>query len=205
MHDPARQQHQDEQRRQAVGVGGAAVEIELEAAEQRRHRDALQAVGTTGDVGQRVGELAHHQRDAQRHHQPREIAAAQHEEAGEEAQHGRRRCCEREAGERIAGDVLGQQAGRIGAEAEEGRVPQRDDAGVTQDQIEREREQRQDRDLVQDQMLARGQEQRAEGEQPEDALQPSASAPALPGCAARPASARRARTGRAGAAPARRS
>ena len=38
--------------------------------------------------------------------------------------------------------VLGQQPGAIGADAEERGVAERDDAGIAEDQVEREREQR---------------------------------------------------------------
>ena len=40
----------DHQHDQRVGIGGAAVEVELEAAEQRAHHDALQAVGAAGEA-----------------------------------------------------------------------------------------------------------------------------------------------------------
>jgi hypothetical protein len=43
---------------------------------------------------------------------------------------------------------------RISGEPEKGRLAERDDAGIAEDQIEREREQRQDRRIGQDQMLA---------------------------------------------------
>ena len=74
MDDAPRQQEQHEQRRQAVGVGGAADEIEVEAAEQRPDDHALQAVGAAGEPVELVGELVQHQRDAERHHQAREVA-----------------------------------------------------------------------------------------------------------------------------------
>ena len=191
MDDAARQQHEHEQRGEAVGVGGTAEQVELEAAEQLAHDHALQSVGAAGDVRQRVGELAQHQGHPQRDHQAREIAAAQHQEAGEEAQHRGDRDRERQSRQRIAGDVLGKQARRVGAGAEEGGMTQRDDAGVAQDQVEREREQRKDRDLVQDQILARRHQQRAERHQPEDDLRPA------PAGASRQALRRRHQRGRA--------
>jgi hypothetical protein len=49
-------------------------------------------------------------------------------------------------------------------------MAQRDDAGVAQDQVQREREQGEDRDLVQDQVLARRHQQGTEGHQPEHDL-----------------------------------
>jgi hypothetical protein len=65
--------------------------------------------------------------------------------------------------------VLGEQRRGVGADAEEGGVAERDDAGVAEDQVEREREQGQDRDLVEEQRLRRerqpGGRQRQEGRQ----------------------------------------
>ena len=74
--------------------------------------------------------------------------------------------------------VLGQQARGVGAEAEEGRVAERDDAGVAQDQVEREREQAEDGDLGEDQMPAGQEIDRGQRGQPEDDLQRM---PARPG------------------------
>ena len=80
-------QEQHEQHGEAVDVGGLAENIEREVAEQRLHHDALQAVGAAGDV-ETVRDLAQHQRDAERHHQAGQVGAAQHQEAGDEAEHG---------------------------------------------------------------------------------------------------------------------
>ena len=44
--------------------------------------------------------------------------------------------------------MLGEQAGGIRADAEVRRVSERDDAGVAEDQVERQREQRGDGDLA---------------------------------------------------------
>jgi hypothetical protein len=178
MDDDPRQQEQDEQRREAVGIGGAAGEVEVELAEQRPHHHALQPVGAAGPLRQGIGCFVQHQRDGQGHHQARKVAAAQHQQAGDRAQHGGDRHGDGHAQQRIGGDELAEQAGGIGARAEEGGVAERDDAGIAQDQVEREREQGEDRHLVQQQVLARRQEERGEGQQPEDDLgQPPAGAP----------------------------
>ena len=109
---------------------------------------ALQAVDAAGVLGELVRGLEQHQRHAHRHHQAREVRAAQHEEArhvarerGDGDRHG-------EPQQRVAEAVLGEQPRGVRADAEERRVAERDDAGVAQDEVEREREQRQDRDLV---------------------------------------------------------
>ena len=100
--------------------------------------------------GQPLASLEQDQRDAERHHQPRQVGAAQHQQAGERSPAAPQPAtATREAEQRIGVDVLGEQAGGIGAEAEERRVAERDDAGIAQDQVEREREQREDGDLVQ--------------------------------------------------------
>ena len=88
-----------------------------------------------------VGDLAQHQRDAERHHQPGQVGAAQDQEAGGEAEHAAAKT-PASAQHRLGHDaVLGQQRRRIGADAEEGGVTERDDAGIAEDQVEREREQ----------------------------------------------------------------
>ena len=95
IHDAPRDQEQDEQHDQAIDVAGVAEHIEAEQAEHRLDRDALQAVGAAGELPSWLASLAQHQRDAERHHQPRQVGAAQHQEAGDEAERrrgdGRRR------------------------------------------------------------------------------------------------------------------
>ena len=63
--------------------------------------------------------------------------------------------------------MLGQQRGSVGAEAEKRRVAERDDAGIAEDQIEREREQSEPGDLGEDEMLVRQQPDRGKGDDPE--------------------------------------
>ncbi len=177
VHDAARDQEQHEQDDEAVDVGGLAEDIEGEVTEDRLHLDALQAVGAAGDLHP-VRDLAQHQRDAERHHQARQIGAAQHQKAGDEAE---RRCGD--AGgehreDRLLDDsVLGENARHVGAKAEECRVPERDDARIAEDEIERDRKQPEDRDLGQDQVLARQQEDRRKRREPERDFQ---RAPARP-------------------------
>jgi hypothetical protein len=63
--------------------------------------------------------------------------------------------------------VLREQPRAIGAEAEERRVAERNDPGVAEDQIEGKREEREDRDLGENQVLARKKEQARGRKQPE--------------------------------------
>ena len=170
--DAPRQQEQEEQHDEAVDVGGVAEHVEPAGAEDRRDGDALETVGAAGDLAEAVGELEAHQRDAERHHQPREVGPAQHQEARREAEHRRREAGRQERDGRLVDDlVLGEQARRIGADPEEGGVAERDDAGIAEDEIEREREQAPDHGLGQDQVLGRQQPDGREGDDPEQDLQ----------------------------------
>ena len=64
--------------------------------------------------------------------------------AGHQAEHRRQRGRDQQAEHRIVVHVDRENAGRIGAEPEEGRLAERDDAGVTQREVERHREQNHD-------------------------------------------------------------
>ena len=63
--------------------------------------------------------------------------------------------------------MLRHERSRIGAQAEEGGVPERDDPGIAEDEVERERKQRKPCNLGQDQVVAGQQEDRRERRQPE--------------------------------------
>ena len=69
------------------------------------------------------------------------------------------------------------QPGGIGADAEEGGVAERDDAGIAQDQVEREREQGQPNNISHDQVARRKQERAGQRQHPEHNLA------RLPACA----------------------
>ncbi len=124
--------------------------------------------------GEAVGELAQQQRDAERHHQPRQVGAAHDEKRGDEAEHHGGKARDQQRQHRLVDDVMQrQQARRIGADAEERRVAERDDAGIAQDQIEREHEQREPGDLGQDQVAVREQQDRHQRQRPEQHLAPA--------------------------------
>src|SRR4029077_6456328 len=63
------------------------------------------------------------------------------------------------------------QAGEISGQAEKRRLAERDDAGIAEDEIERQREQRQDRRVLEDQIFAREQPDGGESENPERDLE----------------------------------
>ena len=60
MHDPPRQQKQDEQQAERVEETDLAEHVEREQAEDRLHLDALQPVGAAGDIGEALAERFHH-------------------------------------------------------------------------------------------------------------------------------------------------
>ena len=173
MHDAARQQEQKKQHRERVEETGPAEHVEGEASEDRLHLDSLQAVGAAGDIRKAFRQRFQQQRDAERHHQPRQIDAADHQETGEEAERHRDKAGHDQREHRLGDDaVQRQQAGSIGADAEERGVPERDDAGVTQDQVKRQCEQRQPHDVGHDE-IARWKDERAgQHNNPERGLAP---------------------------------
>ncbi|MNM75721.1 hypothetical protein D3C81_875160 [compost metagenome] len=61
-----------------------------------------------------------------------------------------------------------QQARRIGAQPEEGRVAERDNAGIAEDQVQRQREQAGNQDLAAEDQVVRQQEEDRHRHKPED-------------------------------------
>ncbi len=173
MHDAPRQQEQEERDDQRIEETDLAENVESEGFQNRLHLDALQAVGAAGDVRETLGERFQQQRDAERHHQACQIGAADHEEAGEETQHSRNQASGDQRQHRLADDAMqGQQPGAIGADAEEGGMPERDDAGIAEDQVERQRKQREPHDVRHDQIARRKDEGAGDDEEPEGELAP---------------------------------
>ena len=164
--EAARDEQNEREHDERVGVGGSPGEIEVEALQRRErdrdraHDDALQAVGAAGQPVELVGELVEDRGDAERHHQPRQVAAAQDEDARRQAEERARGDRDDQADDRIGHHVLREQRRRVRAEAEERGVAERDDAGVAEDEVERDREQGDDRDLVEEQRLRRQQQPR---------------------------------------------
>ena len=80
-------------------------------------------------------------RGGEREHQQRQATIAQQEPAGDKAREsGEQRSRYKGAQGLAPMQPDGRQRHGIGADAEERRMPERDDPGITQDQIERERE-----------------------------------------------------------------
>ena len=76
----------------------------------------------------------------------------------------------RRAEDRIAGNLQREQPGGIGADAEEGGVTERQDAGMAENEIEREGEKAENGDVVDEQQPAREDERGGEGGEPERQL-----------------------------------
>src|SRR6266516_1678463 len=168
IHETPRRKKRQKQHCQAVDIGDMPGDIQREDAQHGPDHDALQAVGAAGQPVEPVGDLPQNQSDAERHHQPGQVGTAQQQKArheserrggepgGEQRQHGF-------GDERIGG----QQPGRVGSQAEERRMAERQDPGVSQNEIEREREQSQDGDFGEDQMPARQQKDARQRGEPE--------------------------------------
>jgi cytidyltransferase-like protein len=89
-----------------------------------------------------------------------------------ETEDGRRESRHDQREHRLVDDVvLGEQSSDIGAETEVGGVAERDDAGIAEDEIEREREERGNRDLAREGEIARRDDEGRERAQPEGDLQ----------------------------------
>ena len=164
LHDPPRQRERREQHRQTVERGVAlAGEADRKQMEYRREFE-VQSVGAAGRPGIAIGEFAEHQADAERHHQARQIGAAQHERRGREAEEASHEAGENEPDERIADATARQNRRAIGADSEKRGMAERENAGIAEDQIERHREQAGDQDFI-DQQRARGQREDQQDEQ----------------------------------------
>jgi hypothetical protein len=136
MHQAPRQQEDHQQHGERVPRRRLAHQVEFKAAQQGSHGHPLQAVGTTGQPVQLVGQFQQQQGHAQRDHEPGQVRPAHDGERADCAQ--RRRChdADRQAHQRIGHHMLGKQRRRIGPETEKGRVAQRHDAGVAQDEVQ---------------------------------------------------------------------
>ena len=141
---------QDEEDRKAVERRVALPgEADRKEAENGRDRE-VEPVRAAGEPAVAVGELSEHQRDAERHHEPGQVGAAQEEGRGGEADDRGDGGAEDKPERRVGEALAGQNRRRIGAEAEKRRMPERDDSGQSQDEIERQGEQAGDQHFIDD-------------------------------------------------------
>ena len=162
MDDAPRQQKPDQAERERVIRCRKAAQVKFKSPQHRAHHHALQAIGAAGEPVELVCQFIEDQRHAERHHQPCQVAAAQNGEAADKTERGGEHGGEYQPERRVRHDMFGKQRCGVGPKPEKRRVAERDDAGVSQHQIERHREQRDDRNLVHHQGMARRQHRRGE-------------------------------------------
>src|ERR1044071_8447576 len=95
------------------------------------------------------------------------MAEARDDETGSETDDPRHQGGGGEAGERLTPAVFRDEAGAVGADAEKRSMAERYDAGIAEDEVERERKQRRDGDLTGKRQVIRQQHKRQQHRQPE--------------------------------------
>ena len=166
-HEPAQQHKQQQRHTQGVVRGGDAGQAKLEAAQHRCHHHTLQPIGAAGQPVELVCQFHQDRRHAQRHHQARQVGATHDGQAAHRAEHGRYHDGKQQAEQRVGVYQLGEQRGRVSAHAEKGRMPERHNTGVAQNQVKRNREQRKNHDLVDHQRMAAQHHGRRKRHQPQ--------------------------------------
>ena len=156
MNDPPRDQEPDEQHHRGIDVSGFTKDIELEHAEDRIDLDALQPVIAAGKAACLIGVLEQNRHDRQRQHQKRHAGRVQNHRTGDQPEQRRNRDRREVTQDRVGRDVNRKQAGRVGANPKECRLPERHDAGVTEREIKRERKQDPDQNLGAEAEIATG-------------------------------------------------
>ena len=132
--------------------------IELEDAEDRIDRDGVEPVIAAGPFLAEIGGLFQQQHDAQRQHQQRQAGGAQQDQSGNQAEDRRHHSRDQKTADRLGPDaVMRQHSDGIGADPEKRGMAQRDDAGIAEHQIERQREQHHHQHLVAEAEMAREQ------------------------------------------------
>ena len=119
---PPRHQEGQKQNDERIGVGGIAVEIEFEHADELPHPHALQAVGAAGQPASAVGRLGEQQAEAERDHDQSEVAEAGDDETREISEHAGGGGRDHQPGERLAPAPFRNQSRGVGAETEIGGV-----------------------------------------------------------------------------------
>ena len=134
--------------------------------------NALQTVEAAGKPIRIVRGLLQQQAEAERDHDQREVAKASNDEARDIADDARGDARDQQPRQRLAPSPHGNQAGRVGTDAEIGGVAERDDAGEAKDEIERQRKQRGNRHLARQQQIIGRQHERQQRREPERDLAP---------------------------------
>lgn len=152
------------QQADAVDIGGAAVKIEFEGAEQRIGRDAGKPVAAARPVRRLVGRLMEKMDDGDGQHQLRQAVRAQQNGAGQQSRDAAH-CCADEGHEKRVGDtVVGSgNAGGIGAGTEQGRMAKCRHAAIAGNEIDGEHEKRYRDDARQQRQIIREQEVTGDG------------------------------------------
>src|SRR5688572_19975498 len=170
VNDAAGDQEAHEEDRQGIGVGAAAEHVEAKA-EHRGHLESLQAVGAAGEAARAVGGLVQQQAQAHGEHDQREVAEAHDDVAGGVADEACGERSEEQTREGFTPIMFGEETGAVRADTEERGVAERDDARVAEDQVERQREERGDRDLAGEREIAWRQHERQQRAKPEHDFQ----------------------------------
>ncbi len=171
---PAHQIEHDRQHEQHVDIIGVAVEVVVEQAEHRLEGQARQAVIATGDVGAQVARLLQHGGKGDRQHQEGQAAVAQDEPADPGADKSGDDAADEDAADRFApAEPQRGKRDRIGADAEERRVAQRDDPRIAKNKVERQREHDHDQHLAAEGHPVRIEEEQRDRDQPGQRLIPA--------------------------------
>ena len=129
-----------EEHGEAIEIGCLPKRSNLNRPSSGAIEHARESVGPAGDRRRLVGDLEHDRGDGERQHEQGQGARAQDHCAGGDAEQRRRRSAAAyELHERIGdAELRAQNAGGVRAEAEERAVAERDDAGVAEDEVERQ-------------------------------------------------------------------
>ncbi len=172
IHERPHEGEAQEEHAEDVEVLRARVErIELEHREQRSDGQAVEAVEAAGVHVREVGRLLEQRHRAEREHQEGQAVRPEQHEPRAQTDGRRDHRREEQARDGLVPDaVLRQHADRVGAGAEERGVAERDDAGIPEDEIERDREQDGDQDLGAEPEMLREREVEPDRHEPGDRL-----------------------------------
>jgi hypothetical protein len=145
--DAARQQKPQKQHDCRVDVRGLAEQVKVKAVKNRVEPDALQPVVAAGQIVGAIGVFRQRRDDGQRQHQQRDTGRMQDHRAGHQAKQRRRADRREMPQQRVGRHVDREETGGVGADAEKSGLPQRQNPGIAERQVERHRKQDPDHDL----------------------------------------------------------